>query len=52
MRDVLLIAGSAIAGSWVGIIMMSLLQVSRDCKIIRKEDERYEEEKHSEDSEI
>ena len=52
MREVLLIAGSAVLGSMLGIIMMSLLQVSRDCKIIRKEDERYEKEKHSEDSEI
>ena len=45
MREVLLIAGSAIVGSMLGIIMMSLLQVSRDCKIIRKdEDENYEQE--------
>ena len=44
MREVLLITGSAIVGSMLGIIMMSLLQVSRDCKIIRKEeDESYEQ---------
>ena len=45
MRDVLLIAGSVVLGSMLGIIMMSLLQVSRDCKVIRKEeDESYEQE--------
>jgi hypothetical protein len=52
LREVLLVAGGAIVGSMLGIIMMSLLQVSRDCRIIRKEDTDYEEEKYSEDSEI
>lgn len=52
MREVLVIAASAILGSWLGVIVTCLVQVSRDCKIIRKEDTDYEEEKYSEDSEI
>ncbi len=52
MREVLLIAASAIFGSCLGVMVTCLVQVNKECKIIRKEITDYEEEKHSEDSEI
>lgn len=52
MREVLLIAASAIFGGCLGVMVTCLVQVSKDCEFKRKEITDYEEEKYSEDCEI
>ena len=50
MRELLLIAAGTLLGSCLGVTMMCLFQINKDCRVKRKEDTDYEKEKHSEDS--
>ena len=47
MRELLLIAAGTLFGSCLGVTMMCLFQINKDCRIKRKEDTDYEKEKHS-----
>lgn len=49
MRELLLIAAGTLLGSCLGVTMMCLFQINKDCRVKRKEDTDYEKEKHSED---
>jgi len=49
LRELLLIAAGTLFGSCLGVTMMCLFQINKDCRIERKEDTDYEKEKHSED---
>ena len=49
MRELLLIAAGTLLGSCLGVTMMCLFQINKDCRMQRKEDADYEKEKHSED---
>lgn len=48
MRELLLIAAGTLLGSCLGVTMMCLFQINKDCRVKRKEDTDYEKEKHSE----
>ena len=49
LRELLLIAAGTLLGSCLGVTMMCLFQINKDCRVKRKEDTDYEKEKHSED---
>lgn len=49
LRELLLIAAGTLFGSCLGVTMMCLFQINKDCRVKRKEDTDYEKEKHSED---
>ena len=49
LRELLLIAVGTLLGSCLGVTMMCLFQINKDCRVKRKEDTDYEKEKHSED---
>jgi hypothetical protein len=49
LRELLLIAAGTLLGSCLGVTMMCLFQINKDCRMQRKEDTDYEKEKHSED---
>ena len=45
MRELLLIAAGTLFGSCLGVTMMCLFQINKDCRVKRKEDTDYEKEK-------
>ena len=46
LRELLLIAAGTLLGSCLGVTMMCLFQINKDCRVKRKEDTDYEKEKH------
>ena len=42
MRELLLIAAGTLLGSCLGVTMMCLFQINKDCRVKRKEDTDYE----------
>ena len=42
LRELLLIAAGTLLGSCLGVTMMCLFQINKDCRVKRKEDTDYE----------